>query len=569
MKRIIKTILAALYIFGAMFLTDITVCAETPNSPDDFGYYDYDYDKVLIEYYKGTSKKVVIPDTIDGKTVYAVTKWAFGGNTEVEEIYLPDTVEAVEAMAFSGCTNLKKIYLGSMKKPLDERLGFVHLLTDCPNLEWLGMSDEACFDLVSGGSEYFGLFYSDMLSHLKYIYLGNSMTNIDRKLFYGDGLEYVEIGSENPVYRSVSGVVYSADMRELVVCGAAYKNSYYEIPDGVEKIGTGFDNCAGIGRVKVPATVTEIGPYSFGKIHPVLEIRKDSYAEAWARRNGYETAYYGEPMPEEEKINIGLMDAKLSQVSYKYDGKEKKPEVTVKESEYEKLTEGEDYTVLYENNVKVGTAVVKVTGINSYTGTLILNFTIEEAIGEGTGDDGAGDIGGENTDDTDYTGNAGDNADSGYTQTGNTYKRSLPSKGAKLKDGKTKIVYVVTKAGNTVSCVGVMNKKAVSITIPLTVRFDGVTYKVTSVSANTFKNCKKLKKVTIGANVTSIGKRAFYGCKSLKTVTVKSKSIKKVGSKAFKEIHQKASIKVPKAKLKAYKKLLKKSGAAKSVKIKK
>lgn len=38
---------------------------------------------------------------------------------------------------------------------------------------------------------------------------------------------------------------------------------------------------------------------------------------------------------------------------------------------------------------------------------------------------------------------------------------------------------------------------------------------------------------------------------------------KHVGSKAFKEIHQKAVIKVPKAKLKDYKKLLKAQGIGK------
>lgn len=143
MKRLIKIMLAAFSIFGAIFLTDITVHAETPNPPGDFGYYDYDDGKIMLTYYGGTSKKVIIPDMVDGKTVYAVTKWAFEDNSEVEEIYLPDTVEAVEKMAFYGCTSLKKIYLGSMKKPLVEWQGFRYLLEDCPKLEWIGMSDEA------------------------------------------------------------------------------------------------------------------------------------------------------------------------------------------------------------------------------------------------------------------------------------------------------------------------------------------------------------------------------------------------------------------------------------------
>ena len=44
---------------------------------------------------------------------------------------------------------------------------------------------------------------------------------------------------------------------------------------------------------------------------------------------------------------------------------------------------------------------------------------------------------------------------------------------------------------------------------------------------------------------------------------------KNVGSKAFEGIHQKEVIKVPKAKLKDYKKMLKAKSAGKKVKIKK
>lgn len=69
--------------------------------------------------------------------------------------------------------------------------------------------------------------------------------------------------------------------------------------------------------------------------------------------------------------------------------------------------------------------------------------------------------------------------------------------------------------------------------------------------------------------VTQINGKAFSGCSKLKKITVQAKSLKKVGKKAFKGIHKKAVIKVPKAKLKAYKKLFKGKGQAKSVKIRK
>ena len=60
------------------------------------------------------------------------------------------------------------------------------------------------------------------------------------------------------------------------------------------------------------------------------------------------------------------------------------------------------------------------------------------------------------------------------------------------------------------------------------------------------------------------------GCKNLKSIIIRTPYLtkKSVGAKAFKGISSKAVIKVPKKQLKAYKKLLKTKGVAKSVKIK-
>ena len=109
------------------------------------------------------------------------------------------------------------------------------------------------------------------------------------------------------------------------------------------------------------------------------------------------------------------------------------------------------------------------------------------------------------------------------------------------------------------------NKK--SVKIPSTVTINGEKVKVTGIANNAFKKAKKLKKVTIGANITTIGKKAFAGCRKLKKVTVKSKKLTKVGKKAFKGINKNAVIKVPKKCRKAYTKLFKNKGQAKTVTI--
>ena len=145
----------------------------------------------------------------------------------------------------------------------------------------------------------------------------------------------------------------------------------------------------------------------------------------------------------------------------------------------------------------------------------------------------------------------------------------VPAKGTKLTaKGASYQVTSAAEKNPTVVYKGSKKQKA-SVTIPDTVTIDKVTYKVTSIAANAFKNNKKLKKVVIGKNVTKIGKKAFYGCSKLKKITVKTTKLtkKNVGSQAFKGIHKKATFKVSKKKISSYRKIFKARGAAKTIKV--
>ena len=58
--------------------------------------------------------------------------------------------------------------------------------------------------------------------------------------------------------------------------------------------------------------------------------------------------------------------------------------------------------------------------------------------------------------------------------------------------------------------------------IPETVTHDGVTYTVTSIGNEAFKDNNSLTDVTIPSTITSIGESAFAGCSNLKSITVYS-----------------------------------------------
>jgi hypothetical protein len=132
-----------------------------------------------------------------------------------------------------------------------------------------------------------------------------------------------------------------------------------------------------------------------------------------------------------------------------------------------------------------------------------------------------------------------------------------------------KNIYKITDAAaKTADYAGPAKKTVKTAVIPAAVNIEGNTYKVTGVASGAFKGCTALTKVTVGKNVKSIGAAAFSGCKKLKTIVVKTSVLKKVGAKALSGIAAKAQVKVPKSKLKAYKKLFKGKGQGKKVKIK-
>lgn len=148
---------------------------------------------------------------------------------------------------------------------------------------------------------------------------------------------------------------------------------------------------------------------------------------------------------------------------------------------------------------------------------------------------------------------------------------SSPKVGTTVKTSTGKeYVKVLSNTKKTVEYVKTSKKTYTNVTVPATVKISGVTYKVTSISANAFKGMKKLQKVTIGENIEKIGAKVFDGCKKLNKITVVSKKLssKTVNSRTFTGTKKNITVKVPKNKYKAYKKFLTKKGN-KTIKIKK
>ena len=71
-----------------------------------------------------------------------------------------------------------------------------------------------------------------------------------------------------------------------------------------------------------------------------------------------------------------------------------------------------------------------------------------------------------------------------------------------------------------------------NIIIPMSITYNGITYSVTSISAEAFWQCNRLTGVTIPNSVRSIGRDAFNGCTGLTDVTIPN-SVTSIDTDAF------------------------------------
>ena len=219
------------------------------------------------------------------------------------------------------------------------------------------------------------------------------------------------------------------------------------------------------------------------------------------------------------KITVSGIENKI------YNGKVHTQKSLVVKAGAKTLRLNKDYTVTYSKNKAVGKASVIIRGKNAYSGKITKTFTIVKAA-------------------------------KGKTYTVGKFRYTIT--GAKADGTGT-----VAIAGTTYSR---SDKKFASLTIADTVVVGDVRFKITSVSANAFSRYTALKNVTVGNNVTSIGANAFLSCKNLKKVTIKSAKLKSVGAKAFSGTYSKITFAVPRNKVTAYKKLIKKgSPSAKAI----
>ena len=134
--------------------------------------------------------------------------------------------------------------------------------------------------------------------------------------------------------------------------------------------------------IKVQTVIYATGHKSSGWIvdkAASIGVKGSKHKECTVCKKVLETA----EIPALSRISISKASVTLSTSTYAYDGKAKKPGVTVKLNG-KTLKNSTDYTVSYSNNTKVGTATVKITGKGNYTGSVSKTYNIKNNFKKAT-----------------------------------------------------------------------------------------------------------------------------------------------------------------------------------------
>ena len=145
--------------------------------------------------------------------------------------------------------------------------------------------------------------------------------------------------------------------------------------------GTQTRKCASCGKTEtktIPATGHKSSGWIVDKAASI-GVKGSKHKECTVCKKVLETA----EIPALSRISISKASVTLSTSTYAYDGKAKKPGVTVKLNG-KTLKNGTDYTVSYSNNTKVGTAKVTITGKGNYTGSVSKTFSIKNNFKKAT-----------------------------------------------------------------------------------------------------------------------------------------------------------------------------------------
>ncbi len=206
MKKLKVVLMVAAVLFCAQFLM-----AEKAYADEEEFEYEIRDGYAWITDYVGDGGAVVIPATIDGYSVLGIESQAFYEDYSIESITLSEGIKYIQGGAIWHCFELEEISLPST---------------------YAGKLDDE--------------------------------SDANNWLMYCPEFSKISIAEENPYYEVVDNVMYTEDMKVLLLLPQDDKRTVLRIPEGVKDIGgDACHSCENLKEVIMPNTVERILAWAF------------------------------------------------------------------------------------------------------------------------------------------------------------------------------------------------------------------------------------------------------------------------------------------------------------------
>ena len=233
-------------------------------------YFDKDTGKVTG--CDNTVTEAVIPEEIEGVAVTKIGQQAFYQKTSLTSVVMADSITEIGMSAFNGCAALK-----SIKLPLNLKIIDSFAFWMCSELEAIELPSN--LKEIRGGA-FTGCTFSTINIPESLTYLGHwelsctgmteitlpeNLQTVNTEAFRNfENLKNIYVKSGSSSYKSVDGVLYSANGREIAVYPQARAEETYKITDGTERIAAfAFYSAKNLKNISIPDSVAGIGNSAF------------------------------------------------------------------------------------------------------------------------------------------------------------------------------------------------------------------------------------------------------------------------------------------------------------------
>ena len=227
---------------------------------------------------------VVIPSTLGGYPVTAISQWVFFDFIGLKSVTIPASVTGTFNddfenyyreiyPVFGGCTSLTAINVDGNNTKYKSVDGVLYSKDMKTLLAYPAGKTNASYTIPDGVTLINSYAFYDCTS-LKEVTIPNSVTEIEVDAFSGcTSLTAINVDENNTKYKSVDGVLYSKDMKTLLAYPAGKTNTSYTIPDSVSEIrGDVFEYCTSLTKVTIPDSVTKIDRRAFSGCTSLKEV---------------------------------------------------------------------------------------------------------------------------------------------------------------------------------------------------------------------------------------------------------------------------------------------------------